>query len=58
MRFQRNSQSCSAIRLITSDSGLILIAVLTLLTALTLAGATAFIVASTDVKVGGNFRTN
>jgi Tfp pilus assembly protein PilX len=37
---------------------LILIAVLTLLTALTLAGATAFIVASTDVKVGGNFRTN
>ena len=58
MRFQRNSQSCSAIRLTTSDSGLILIAVLTLLTALTLAGATAFIVASTDVKVGGNFRTN
>ena len=58
MRFKRNSQSCSAIRLITSDRGLILIAVLTLLTALTLAGATAFIVASTDVKVGGNFRTN
>jgi hypothetical protein len=36
---------------------MILIAVLTLLTALTLAGVTAFIMASTDVKVGGNFRT-
>jgi Tfp pilus assembly protein PilX len=58
MRFQRNSQSSRAVRLINNDHGLILIAVLTLLTALTLAGATAFIVASTDVKVGGNFRTN
>ncbi|MGE5220649.1 MAG: hypothetical protein ACM3SP_26880 [Chloroflexota bacterium] len=36
---------------------MILIAALTLLTALILIGATAFIVASTDVKVGGNFRT-
>jgi Tfp pilus assembly protein PilX len=58
MRFQRNNQSSRAVRLINNDHGLILIAVLTLLTALTLAGATAFIVASTDVKVGGNFRTN
>lgn len=38
--------------------GLILIVALTLLTALTLVGATAFIVASTDVKVGGNFKTS
>lgn len=40
------------------ESGLILIAALTLLTALTLVGVTAFIVASTDVKVGGNFQTS
>lgn len=43
----------------TSDErGVILIAALTLLAALTLVGATAFLVASTDVKVAGNFRTN
>ena len=41
-----------------NEKGLILIAALTLLTALTLVGATAFIVASTDVKVGGNFKTS
>lgn len=40
------------------EKGLILIAALTLLAALTLAGATAFIVSSTDVKVGGNFRSH
>ena len=40
------------------ERGLILIAALTLLTALTLIGVTAYIVASTDVKVGGNFKTN
>ena len=45
-------------RIMQDESGLILIAALTLLTALTLVGATAFIVASTDVKVGGNFRTS
>ena len=45
-------------RHINDERGLILIAALTLLTALILIGATAFIVASTDVKVGGNFRTN
>jgi len=42
---------------LSDESGLILIVALTLLTALTLAGVTAFIVASTDVKVGGNVRT-
>ena len=45
-------------KLIHDEHGVILIAALTLLTALVLAGATAFIVASTNVKVGGNFRTN
>jgi Tfp pilus assembly protein PilX len=58
MKSQRSSPGCAGIRLVNNESGLILIAVLTLLTALTLAGVTAFIVASTDVKVGGNFRTS
>jgi hypothetical protein len=49
---------CGAARRINNERGLILIAALTLLTALTLASATAFIVASTDVKVGGNFKTS
>lgn len=41
-----------------NENGIVLIVALVLLTALTLAGATAFIVASTDLKVGGNFRTH
>jgi Tfp pilus assembly protein PilX len=41
-----------------NQNGLILIAALTLLAALTLVGATAYLVSSTDVKVGGNFKTN
>ena len=45
-------------RSMRDESGLILIAALTLLTALTLVGVTAFIMASTDVKVGGNFQTS
>jgi Tfp pilus assembly protein PilX len=45
-------------RSVQNENGLILIAALTLLTALTLVAVTAFIMASTDVKVGGNFRTN
>lgn len=45
-------------RYTNNENGVILIVALTLLTALILAGATAFIVASTEVKVGGNFRTN
>lgn len=40
------------------DRGMILIVALMLLAALTLAGATAYIVASTDVKVSGNFKTS
>jgi hypothetical protein len=56
-RFQ-TMRRCGAARRINNERGLILIAALTLLTALTLASATAFIVASTDVKVGGNFKTS
>jgi Tfp pilus assembly protein PilX len=58
MKFQRRSQRCTGVRLLNNERGLILIVALTLLTALTLVGVTAFIVSSTDVKVGGNFRTN
>lgn len=57
MQLQQKS-SLNDAKFLRNQNGLILIAALTLLTALTLAGATAFIVASTDVKVGGNFRTN
>lgn len=41
-----------------NQNGFILIAALTLLAALILGGATAFLVASTNVKVSGNFRMN
>ncbi len=58
MKTQGSSPGCAGIRLANNESGMILIAVLTLLTALTLGGVTAFIMASTDAKVGGNFRTS
>lgn len=41
-----------------SQQGFVLIAALTLLTALTLLGTTAYILSSTDIKIGGNFRNN
>ena len=41
-----------------NQKGFIVIAALTLLSALILVGATAFLLASTNVKVGGNFKTN
>jgi len=41
-----------------NQNGLILIAALTLIAVLTLVGATAYIVSSTDSKVGANFKTN
>jgi Tfp pilus assembly protein PilX len=47
-----------AIRSTNNESGMILVVALMLLAALTMAGATAYIVASTDVKVSGNFRTS
>jgi Tfp pilus assembly protein PilX len=56
--FPRNDQGRTGDMLKNSESGVILIAALTLLAALTLVGTTAFIVASTDVKIGANFQTN
>ncbi len=41
-----------------SERGFLLIAALTLLSALTLVGATAYILSSTDIKIGANFRNN
>jgi Tfp pilus assembly protein PilX len=58
MKFQRSSQGCTGVSLWNNERGVILIVALTLLAALTLVGATAFIVASTDVKIGSNFQMN
>ena len=44
--------------LLANEKGVVLIAVLVLLTTLILVGTTAFIVSSTDVKVGGNYKMN
>ena len=45
-------------KIFKSQKGFILVAALTLLSALTLAGVTAYILSSTDIKIGGNFRNN
>jgi Tfp pilus assembly protein PilX len=41
-----------------SEKGVVLIAALCLMATLVLIGATAFLVSSTDVKIGANFKTN
>jgi Tfp pilus assembly protein PilX len=41
-----------------NEHGFLLVAALALLSALTLAGTTAYILASTDIKIGGNFRNS
>jgi Tfp pilus assembly protein PilX len=43
---------------VSSEKGFLLIAALTLMAALTLLGTTAYILSSTDIKIGGNFRNN
>ena len=45
-------------RLVKSEKGVLLVAALTLLSALTLVGTTAYLLSSTDIKIGGNFRNN
>jgi Tfp pilus assembly protein PilX len=57
MNSLRRLTNCSCISRLNDESGIILIAALALLAALTLVGATAFFASSTDVKVGGNYRT-
>ena len=58
MKFFQTLRNRIRIGTLKNQNGFILIAALTLLAALILVGATAFLVASTNVKVGGNFRTN
>ncbi len=45
-------------RLLRCESGFLLVAGLTLMTILTLLGTTAYILSSTDIKIGGNFRNS
>ena len=45
-------------KVLNCQNGFLLSAALTLLTALMLLGTTAFILSSTDIKIGGNFRNN
>src|ERR671921_598498 len=40
------------------EKGFLLVAALTLLSALTLLGTTAYHISSTDIKIGGNFRNH
>lgn len=45
-------------KVLKTEKGFLLIAALTLLSALTLLGTTAYILSSTDIKIGGNFRNS
>jgi len=49
-------QNLTLRKFVSNQKGFILIAGLTLLTVLTLLGTTAYILSSTDIKIGGNFR--
>ena len=46
------------LRLASGERGYMLVAALTLMTGLTLLGTTAYILSSTDIKVGANFRNS
>ena len=58
MKFDGQTRHPVGIRLLANERGIVLIAVLCLIATLVLVGTTAYIVSSTDVKIGGNFRTN
>ncbi len=58
MKFNEQTRRPAGMRLLENERGIVLIAVLCLIAALVLVGTTAYIVSSTDVKIGGNFRTN
>ena len=55
---QRRFTNLPRKRLLKGENGVLLIAALTLLSALTLVGTTAYLLSSTDIKIGGNFRNN
>jgi Tfp pilus assembly protein PilX len=52
------SKCCALRKLAAEEKGIVLIAALTLLSALTLLGTTAFLLSSTDIRIGSNFRNN
>jgi hypothetical protein len=58
MKFDGQTRRPAGISLLANERGIVLIAVLCLIATLVLVGTTAYIVSSTDVKIGGNFRTN
>lgn len=58
MKFDRQTRRPAGMSLLANERGIVLIAVLCLIATLVLVGTTAYIVSSTDVKIGGNFRTN
>jgi len=45
-------------KLLTDEDGFLLVAALTLMSALVLLGTTAYLLSSTDIKIGGNFKTS
>ena len=45
-------------KVLTREEGFLLIAALTLMSALVLLGTTAYLLSSTDIKIGGNFKTS
>lgn len=55
---RNNPNKSFGFRIFKCEQGFVLIAGLTLLTALVLLGTTAHILSSTDIKIGGNFRNS
>jgi Tfp pilus assembly protein PilX len=55
---QRSFIAFTIDRLPQGEKGFLLVAALTLLSALTLLGTTAYLLSATDIKIGGNFRNN
>ena len=55
---QRSFIAFAIDRLPRGEKGFLLVAALTLLSALTLLGTTAYLLSATDIKIGGNFRNN
>jgi Tfp pilus assembly protein PilX len=58
MKFNKQTRRPPGMSSLENEKGIVLIAVLCLIATLVLVGTTAYIVSSTDVKIGGNFRTN
>ncbi len=54
----REDRRIKNLKTLKSEQGFVLIAALTLLTALTLIGTSAYFVSSTDIKISGNFRNS